>query len=65
MRNNDTIKHLLQVEVQDVRAFLAHVEKAGGAVKFGPSQDAEAGFWYGGFTDPEGNVIWVVDHTCP
>ena len=56
---------LMQVEVDDVPAFLEHVAAGGGSVQFGPSKSEGAGFWYGAFRDPEGNPIWVVDGTCP
>ncbi|MCB9914170.1 MAG: VOC family protein [Planctomycetes bacterium] len=56
---------VLQLEVADVRAFLAHVESAGGAVLGGPSFDANGAFWFGSFADPEGNPFWVVDERCP
>ena len=56
---------LLQVEVDDVRAFLEHVARSGGTVTGGPSRDAQGGFWFGGFADPEGNPVWVVDGACP
>jgi predicted enzyme related to lactoylglutathione lyase len=56
---------LMQIEVDDVRAFFAHVEAKGGSVRFGPSLDEKDGFWYGGIADPEGNPIWVVDSLCP
>ena len=48
----------------DVTAFFAHLQASGGVVTFGPSFD-KAGFPFGGFTDPEGNPIWVVDKNCP
>jgi predicted enzyme related to lactoylglutathione lyase len=56
---------VLQFEVDDVRAFLAHVEEKGGSVTNGPSFDEKGGFWFGGFADPEGNPFWVVDANCP
>ena len=55
---------VLQIEVDDVRAFLADIEAAGGTVTGGPSHD-QAGFWFGSFADPEGNRWWVVDRDCP
>ena len=62
-RSTNTV--ILQFEVADVRAFFAHLEEAGGAITFGPSFDEKDGFWFGGFADPEGNPIWVVDGNCP
>ena len=62
-RSRNTV--VLQFEVPDVRAFLSLVGESGGRVTFGPSQDADDGFWFGGFADPEGNPFWVVDETCP
>ncbi|MHC5211149.1 MAG: VOC family protein [Planctomycetota bacterium] len=56
---------VLQFEVDDLKAFFAHVESAGGTITSGPSFDADAGFWFGGFADPEGNPFWVVDAKCP
>ena len=50
-----------QLNVDDVRGFLARVDERGGTVPFGPSHDAQDDFWYGGFADPEGNVWWVVE----
>jgi predicted enzyme related to lactoylglutathione lyase len=56
---------LLQVGVPDVRVFFEHLREAGGDTTFGPSFDEAGQFWYGGFTDLEGNPIWVVDANCP
>lgn len=56
---------ILQFEVEDVPAFLKHVEAGGGSIQFGPSKDTNAGFYYGAFRDPEGNPMWVVDGNCP
>lgn len=56
---------LLQFEVEDVKAFLAHVEAAGGRVDFGPAFNEKDRFGYGAFSDPEGNGFWVVDSNCP
>ena len=36
-----------------------------GTVTGGPARDAQGGFWFGGFADPEGNPVWVVDGACP
>ena len=52
-----------QLNVSDVRGFLARIEEKGGEVPFGPSFEEDEGFWYGGFSDPEGNPFWVVEMT--
>lgn len=62
-RNQNTV--LLQFEVDDVPAFFTHLETKGSVVSFGPSFDPKGQFWFGGFTDLEGNPIWVVDRNCP
>lgn len=51
-----------QLYCSDVEALLRKVADSGGTVLFGPSYDeAFGGYSYGGFADPEGNQIWVVD----
>ena len=62
-RSRNTV--VLQFEVEDVKAFLQHVESGGGRVTGGPSFDRDGGFWFGSFADPEGNPFWVVDRNCP
>lgn len=62
-RTSNTV--LLQFEVDDVKALFEVVEAKGGRAMFGPSFDEKGGFWYGGFTDLEGNPCWVVDANCP
>lgn len=62
-RSRNTV--LLQVEVPDVTRFFEHLDHAGASITFGPSYDKSGSFWFGGFADPEGNPIWVVDETCP
>ncbi len=62
-RSKNTV--LMQFEVDDLKEFFEHLKSAGGTVTFGPSFDEKGGFWYGGFNDPEGNPIWVVDKNCP
>jgi len=49
-----------QFNVADVKAFLARIVEKGGKVPFGPSHDEKGDFWFGGFTDIEGNPCWVV-----
>ncbi len=62
-RSKNTV--LLQVEVPDVKWCLEYVGSRGASIAFGPSYDKDGGFWFGGFEDPEGNPIWVVDENCP
>ena len=62
-RSSNTV--ILQFEVDDLHAFFADLKRAGGTATFGPTQDKQGGFWFGGFSDPEGNPIWVVDKNCP
>ena len=62
-RSTNTV--VLQFEVDDVPEFFAHLEQAGGTVTFGPSFEKNNDFWFGGFSDPEGNPVWVVDKNCP
>ena len=62
-RSNNTV--VLQIEVDDLAEFFAHLQKHGGTVTFGPSFEKKNEFWFGGFTDPEGNPVWVVDKNCP
>lgn len=52
---------VVQLRVDDVRAFLERVAARGAKVLFGPSFEAGEGFWYGGFEDGEGNAVWVVE----
>ena len=62
-RRNNTV--VLQFQVADVQSFFEHLVEKGGDITFGPSFDKKGGFWYGGFTDLEGNPFWVVDENCP
>ena len=62
-RSKNTV--ILQFEVDDLAEFFAHLEEAGGTITFGPSFDKSGEFWFGGFSDPEGNPCWVVDKNCP
>jgi len=62
-RSSNTV--VLQIEVEDVEAFFAHLKQKGGSITSGPSFDEKGGFSFGGFADPEGNPFWVVDKNCP
>ncbi len=62
-RSRNTVR--LQVAVSDVKGFFEHLRSADTSITFGPSYDGSGGFWFGGFADPEGNPIWVVDKNCP
>jgi len=62
-RGNNTF--LPQIEVDDVKDFFEEIVRRKGNITFGPSYDAEDGFWYGALSDLEGNPIWVVDKNCP
>ena len=56
---------ILQFEVDDVQAFLKHLKQNKASHIVGPSFDKKDKFWFGGFSDPEGNPFWVVDKNCP
>jgi predicted enzyme related to lactoylglutathione lyase len=56
-RNNTVV---VQFVVSDVAECLEGVKNGGGKVLFGPSFDKTGGFYYGGFSDIEGNQIWIV-----
>ena len=62
-RQNNAV--VLQIEVDDLKQFFAHLEQAGASITKGPAYDEGGGFWFGGFADLEGNPIWVVDKNCP
>ncbi len=62
-RKNNSV--VLQFEVKNVQEFFDYLKENGGTATFGPSHDKEHDFWYGGFTDIEGNPFWVVDEKCP
>ncbi|MCA9000386.1 MAG: VOC family protein [Planctomycetes bacterium] len=62
-RSKNTV--LLQFEVDDLPAFFEHLTESGAKQTFGPSFDEKGRFWYGGFSDPEGNPWWAVDRDCP
>ena len=61
-RRHNTV--VLQIDVPNVQAFFDHIAANSGTPTFGPSFDEKGQFWYGGFTDLEGNPIWVVDENC-
>ena len=56
---------VFQFQAVDVRGFLQYVNENGGNITSGPSLDKKEGFRFGGFSDLEGNPIWVVDENCP
>ena len=62
-RKNNTV--VLQFQVEDVPRFFEYLQEHGGKISFGPSFDKKDHFWYGGFTDIEGNPFWLVDKNCP
>jgi len=62
-RSKNTV--ILQFEVDDLAEFFAQLEQVGAVITFGPSFDENGEFWFGGFSDPEGNPCWVVDKNCP
>ncbi len=57
-RRNAVILHLVS---RDVRGLMKHVKKAGARTLFGPNYDEKGKYWYGAFTDIEGNPVWVID----
>ena len=62
-RQHNTV--VLQIEVDDVGGLLDHLEQNGATITGGPSFDKQLKFWFGSFSDPEGNPVWVVDTDCP
>ncbi len=58
-RNNSTV---LQISVDDIESLLHKVAENGGSIIFGPAVDKNDGFKYGGFRDPEGNDVWVMEN---
>lgn len=58
-RNNSAI---LQVSVSDIDTLFRKVKENGGMDIFGPSVDKNEGFKFGGFKDPEGNMVWVMEN---
>lgn len=61
-RNNTVV---LQLEVDDVKEFFAHLEASGASITGEPQFNPQDGFWFGSFADPEGNPCWIVDKNCP
>ncbi len=51
---------IAQLAVSNVKECLERVSQCGGKALFGPSFDETGKFYYGGFSDIEGNQIWVV-----
>lgn len=62
-RSGNTV--LLQFEVDDVKEFFSFLKNMGALITGGPSFDKRDKFWFGSFSDPEGNPFWVVDKNCP
>jgi len=62
-RRNNTI--ILQIEVNDVNSLFNYLKEQNGSILFGPSFNEKENFWYGSFTDLEGNEIGVVDKNFP
>ncbi len=62
-RRNNTV--VLQFEVDELQVLFAHLEHNGATMMNGPSFDKVEEYWFGGFSDPEGNPFWVVDKNCP
>ena len=56
---------ILQICTNDLKSLFKKIKNNGGSVLFGPSYDEVDKYWYGSFTDIEGNEIWVVDENCP
>jgi len=56
---------ILQICTNDLKSLFKKIKNNGGSVLFGPSYDEGDKFWFGSFTDIEGNEIWVVDENCP
>jgi hypothetical protein len=47
----------MQVSCSHIFTLFDRVKSNGGEVLFGPGRDA--GYWYGGIKDIEGNQIWI------
>jgi predicted enzyme related to lactoylglutathione lyase len=53
---------VLHVSVDDIEGLFKRVVEMGGKVTQGPSVDRNEGFKFGGFEDPEGNPVWVIEN---
>ena len=62
-RSSNTV--VLQFEVDNVEELFAHLKQTGASITNEPSFSEKDGFWFGSFSDPEGNPCWVVDKNCP
>lgn len=62
-RVNNTV--LLQFEVDNLRGFFAYPEQKQATITGGPSFNEKDEFWFGSFSDPEGNPIGMVDEYRP
>ena len=58
-RNNSAF---LQISTDDIHTLFSRVKENGGSILFGPAVDKNEGFTFGGFTDPEGNHVWVMEN---
>jgi predicted enzyme related to lactoylglutathione lyase len=58
-RNNSVV---LQISVDDIEILFSKVADNGGSITFGPAMDKNEGFKFGGFKDPEGNHVWVMEN---
>ena len=56
---------ILQIATNDLENLFKKIKTNGGSILFGPSYDEGDKYWYGSFTDSEGNEIWVIDENCP
>ena len=62
-RRHNTV--VMQIEVDDINELYAHLKENGITDLHGPFFDKKDKFWFGGFSDLEGNPCWVVDKNCP
>ncbi len=58
-RNNSAI---LQISTDDIHSLFSRVADHGGKIRYGPAVDKNDGFTFGGFSDPEGNHVWVMEN---
>ncbi len=56
---------VMQIEVDDIKELYEHLEERGVTHLHGPFHDKKNNFWFGGFSDIEGNPCWIVDRNCP